>query len=54
MEKTFGKLADGREARLYAVENGRLRAQITDYGASLVSLYVDGVDVCLGCDDVSG
>ena len=54
MKKTFGKLADGREARLYAVENGRLRAQITDYGASLVSLYVDGVDVCLGCDDVSG
>ena len=54
MEKTFGKLADGREARLYTVENGRLRAQITDYGASLVSLYVDGLDVCLGCDDVRG
>ena len=54
MEKTFGKLADGREARLYTIENGRLRAQITSYGASLVSLWVDGVDVCLGCDDVSG
>ena len=53
MEKTFGKLADGREARLYTIENGRLRAQITSYGASLVSLWVDGVDVCLGCDDVS-
>ena len=54
MEKTFGKLADGREARMYTIENGRLRAQITSYGASLVSLWVDGVDVCLGCDDVSG
>ncbi|MBQ4550601.1 MAG: galactose mutarotase [Oscillospiraceae bacterium] len=54
MEKTFGHLADGREARLYTIENGRLRAEVTDYGASLVSLFVDGVDVCLGCDDVRG
>ena len=54
MEKTFGKLADGREARLYTIENGRLKAQVTSYGASLVSLFVDGVDVCLGCDDVRG
>ena len=54
MEKTFGKLADGRQARLYTIENGRLRAEVTSYGASLVSLFVDGVDVCLGCDDVSG
>ena len=54
MEKTFGKLADGREARLYTIENGRVRAQITSYGAGLVSLFVDGVDVCLGCDDVRG
>ena len=54
MEKTFGKLADGLEARLCAIEAGRLRAEVTDYGASLVSLYVDGVDVCLGCEDVRG
>ena len=54
MEKTFGNLADGREARLYTIENGRLRAAVTSYGASLVSLWVDGVDVCLGCDDVRG
>jgi aldose 1-epimerase len=54
MEKTFGYLADGREARLYTIENGRVKAQITSYGASLVSLFVDGVDVCLGCDDVRG
>ena len=54
MEKTFGKLADGPEARLYTIENGRLRAEVTNYGASLVSLFGDGVDVCLGCDDVRG
>ena len=54
MEKTFGYLADGREARLYTIENGRVKAQITSYGASLVSLFVDGVDVCLGCEDVRG
>ena len=54
MKKTFGYLADGREAGLYTIEKGRVRAEITDYGASLVSLIVDGVDVCLGCDDVRG
>ena len=54
MEKNFGKLADGREVRLYTIENGRVRAEITGYGAGLVSLVVDGVDVCLGCDDVRG
>ena len=52
MEKTFGYLADGREARLYTIENGRVRAEVTNFGAALVSLYVDGVDVCLGLDDV--
>ena len=53
MKKTFGHLADGREARLFTIENGRVRAAITDFGAALVSLFVDGVDVCLGLDDVS-
>ena len=54
MVKTFGYLADGHEAKLYTIENGRLLAQVTDYGASLVTLRVDGTDVCLGCDDVRG
>ena len=54
MEKNFGKLADGREARLYTISGGRVRAQITDFGAALVSIYADGVDVCLGYDDVTG
>lgn len=54
MVKTFGKLADGREARLYTISSGRIRSEITNYGAALVSLFVDGRDVCLGLDDVSG
>ena len=54
MGKTFGKLATGAEARLYTISCGRIRANITNYGASLVALFVDGLDVVLGCDDVSG
>ena len=54
MVKTFGKLADGREARLYTISCGRIRSEITNYGAALVSLFVDGLDVCLGLDDVAG
>ena len=54
MEKTFGQLADGCEARLYTISCGRVRAEITNYGGALVSLTVDGLDVVLGYDDVSG
>ena len=54
MRKTFGKLATGDEARLYTISCGRIQAKITNYGASLVALFVDGLDVVLGCDDVSG
>ena len=54
MGKTFGNLATGAEARLYTISCGRIRANITNYGASLVSLLVDGLDVVLGCDDVRG
>ena len=54
MVKTFGKLANGQEARLYTISCGRIRSEITNYGAALVSLFVDGLDVCLGLDDVAG
>lgn len=54
MVKTFGKLAAGAEAWLYTISCGRIRANITNYGATLVSLLVDGLDVVLGCDDVRG
>ena len=50
MGKTFGKLATGAAAQLYSISCGRIRANITNYGASLVALFVDGLDVVLGCD----
>ena len=54
MLKTFGELANGLSAQLYTISCGRVRAEITNYGATLVSLFADGVDVVLGLDDVSG
>ena len=54
MEKTFGELAIGGEARLYTISCGSVRAEITNYGAALMSLFVGGVDVVLGYADVSG
>lgn len=54
MEKTFGHLATGAQAKLYTISCGRVRADITNYGAALMSLFVDGLDVVLGYDDVSG
>ena len=54
MQKSFGTLPSGEAATLYTISGGRLRAAITDYGATLVSLWVDGVDVVLGYDDVNG
>lgn len=56
----FGKLADGRSAGLYILESpDGMRAAVTDYGATLVSLAVPDKkgairDVVLGHDDASG
>lgn len=55
--KAFGKLADGEEATLYTISNTKgMYAQITDFGASIVSLVVkdkDGknTDVVLGYEN---
>jgi aldose 1-epimerase len=51
--------AQGRDARLYALESDRLRACITDYAGALVSLEAPDRDgkrdhVVLGFDDVGG
>ena len=54
MVKTFGELATGEIAKLYTISCGRIRSEITNYGATLVSLLVDGLDVVLGFEDVSG
>jgi aldose 1-epimerase len=56
----FGTLPDGRAVSLYVLEApGGWQAEITDYGAILVRMFVpaaDGqpVDVVLGCDDLAG
>ena len=38
--KPFGLLPDGRQAHLYKIRFGSLDAEITDFGATLVSLTV--------------
>ena len=59
MRESFGCLLSGQQATLYTISLGQIRAQITDYGATLVRLYVpdaDGnvADVILGYGDVNG
>lgn len=50
MKQSFGTLPSGAEAFVYTIGTGRIRAAIADLGATLVSLWVDGVDVVLGYD----
>jgi aldose 1-epimerase len=56
----FGTMASGEPARFFVLRNGRgLRAKLTDYGATLVEMWVPdrkGVlaDVVLGWDSVAG
>jgi aldose 1-epimerase len=58
--ETYGTLPDGREARIFTLENRNgLRARVTEYGAILVSLEApdrDGnlADVTLGYDSLAG
>ena len=53
MTTSFGMTPQGG-ATLYTISGGKLKAAITDLGATLVSLWVDGTDVVLGYDDASG
>ncbi len=59
-KKSFGKLSNGEEVYLYTLTNKNgLKAEITNYGAIVVSLFVPDKngkleDVVLGYDDVSG
>ena len=52
----FGQCRDGRQSRWYEIENPWLKVRISDYGATLVSLWVKEAqtDVVLGFDQVSG
>ncbi|MBR4863703.1 MAG: galactose mutarotase [Oscillospiraceae bacterium] len=59
MVQSFGCLSDGRQAQLYKIENNILTAYVTDYGATLVQLWVpdkmgNKADIVLGYDRVSG
>ena len=59
MKKPFGVLPSGEQASLYTISCGPMTAQISDYGATLVRLYVPdqaGVlaDVVLGYEDCNG
>ena len=59
MKKTFGTLPGGRETFLYTIACGGITAQITDFGAALVTLNVPDKngnidDVVLGYDDCNG
>lgn len=59
MAKSFGILPNGQSASLHTISCGSITAEISDYGATLVRLWVpskDGIlaDVVLGYDDVNG
>lgn len=55
MKRSFGFRADGKEAFLYTITGGGLRAELSDHGATLVKLFVPDkkgnlADVVLGFD----
>ena len=59
MKKSFGILPDGRETTIYTISCGGITAEVTDYGAALVRLWVPDkngnlADVVLGYDDCNG
>lgn len=55
-KQPFGVLPSGEQAWLYTIRSGKLSAQLSDFGATLVRLYVPDAlgnvaDVVLGFDD---
>ena len=56
--KAFGSLPDGRAASVHVLDNGRLRVQVTDFGARMVAIEVPDGDgrwahVLLGLADAA-
>ena len=56
MKELFGMLPSGEQAYLYTITNGRITAVISDFGATIVKLFVPDrngnlADVVLGFDD---
>lgn len=59
MKKPFGVLPTGEQTYVYTISCGAMKAEISDYGATLVRLYVPDskgelADVVLGFDDCNG
>lgn len=59
MTEKFGTLPSGESTALYTITNGHITACVTDYGATLVRLFVPDAagnmaDVVLGYDDCNG
>lgn len=57
--ESFGTLSCGQKTNLYTISCGELSARISDYGATLVQLWVpdkagNAADVILGYDDAHG
>jgi len=55
MDKRFWGKADGREVSLISLDNGMIKAEVTNYGAALISLWVPDqngrrIDVVMGYD----
>ena len=44
MAKSFGTLPNGQSASLYTISCGSITAEISDYGATLVRLWVPNKD----------
>lgn len=58
-KKSFGTLSNGQKTAIYTISCGKLSADITDYGATLVRLWVPDkngelADVILGYQDAKG
>ncbi len=49
----FGKF-DGKDVSEFIIENGDIKAHISDFGATITRLYYKGVDCVLGYDDLDG
>lgn len=57
--REFGALANGQKVKTLELKNEDIRIEVSEYGASLISLWVKDkegkpVDIVLGFDDVSG
>ena len=51
-KKKYGVLEDGREVSMYHLKKGKLSLDVIDFGAILVNIIYDGVDVALGYKDL--